>query len=62
MIHKPNCENNDKTTIRTSPDSHFYWKKHFHENPLYFSIYADFEAVFEKVDSCVRNKTTNIYI
>ena len=27
MLHKPKCENNDITTIRTSPESHFYWKK-----------------------------------
>ena len=25
-IHKPKCENNDITTIRTSPDSHFIGK------------------------------------
>ena len=46
--HKPNCENKDKATIRTSPDSHIYWKKHFHKTPLYFRIYADFEADNEK--------------
>ena len=33
-IHKAKCENNDKTTIRTSPDSHIHWKNHFHKNPL----------------------------
>ena len=43
-VHKPKCENNDITTIRTSDESHLYWKKPFHENPLYFRIYADFEA------------------
>ena len=33
-IHKPKRENNDITTIRTSPDSHLHWKNHFHKNPL----------------------------
>ena len=36
MLHEPKSENNDITTIITSPESHFYWKKHFHKNPLYF--------------------------
>ena len=36
-------------------------KKHFHKNPLYFRIYADFEADNEKYDSSIGNKTTNIY-
>ena len=60
-IHKPKCENNDITTIRTSSESHLHWKKHFHKNPLYFRIYADFEADNEKNDSSIGNKTTNIY-
>ena len=51
MLHKPKCENNNKTTIRTSPDSHLHWKKHFHKNPLYFRIYADFEVDNEKDNS-----------
>ena len=33
-LHKPKCEKNDITTIRTSVEYHFYWKKHFHMNPL----------------------------
>ena len=60
-IHKPKCENNDITTIRTSSDSHLHWKNHFHKNPLYFRIYADFEADNEKDNSIVGNKTTNIH-
>ena len=59
--HKPKCENNNITTITTSKESHLFWKKHFHKNPLYFRIYADFEADNEKDDSVVGNKTTNIY-
>ena len=61
MKHKPKCENNDITSIKTSNESHLHWKKHFHKNPLYFRIYADFEADNEKDDSVVGNKTTNIY-
>ena len=61
MKHKPKCENNDITSIKTSNESHLYWKKHFHKNPLYFRIYADFEADNEKDDTIVGNKTTNIY-
>ena len=60
--HKEECENNKElTTIKTSPDSHLYWKKHFHKNPLNFGIYADFEADNEKDNSSVGNKTTNIF-
>ena len=48
-LHKPKCENNDITTIRTLNESHLHWKKHFHKNPLHFRIYADFEADNEKI-------------
>ena len=61
MFRKPKCENNDITTIRTSSDSHLYWKNHFHKNLLCFRIYADFEADNEKDNSSVGNKTTKIY-
>ena len=60
-LHKPKCENNNITTIRTSNESHLHWKKHFHKNFLYFRIYADFEADNENDNSIVGNKTTNIY-
>ena len=59
--HKPKCENNDIITIKTSNASHLHWKIHFHKNPLYFWIYADFEADNEKDNSIIGNKTTNIY-
>ena len=59
--HKPKCENNDITSIKTSNESYLHWKKHFHKNPLYFRIYADFEADNEKDNSIIGNKTTNIY-
>ena len=60
-IHEPKCENNDITTIRTSSESHIYWKKHFHKNPLYFRVYADFEADNEIDNFSIGNKTTIIY-
>ena len=59
--HRPKCENNNITTIKTSNESHLQWRKHFHENSIYFRIYADFEADNEKDNSIVGNKTTNIY-
>ena len=59
--HKQKCENDNITTIKTSNESHLHWKNHFHKNPLYFRIYADFEAVNEKDNSSIGNKTTNIY-
>ena len=61
MLHKPKCENNDITTIRTSNESHLNWKNYFHKNPLYFRIYADFEDDNEKDNSFIGNKTTKIY-
>ena len=59
--HKEKCGDDNICTIRTSNESHLYWKKHFHKNPIYFRIYADFEADNEKGDSKIGNKTTNIY-
>ena len=61
MKHKEKCGDDNITVIKTSNESHLQWKKHFHKNPLYFWIYADFEADNEKDDSVVGNKTTNIY-
>ena len=59
--HKQKCRDDNITTIKTSNESHLFWKKHFHKNPLYFRIYADFEADNEKDNLCIGNKTTNIY-
>ena len=59
--HKQKCGDDNITTIKSSNESHLHWKKHFHKNPLYFRIYADFEADNEKDNSIVGNKTTNIY-
>ena len=59
--HKQKCAEDNITTIKTSPDSQLHWKRHFHKNPLYFRVYADFEADNEKDNSSIGNKTTNIY-
>ena len=61
-LHKPRCENTDITTIRNSRESHIFWKKkHFCKSPLYFRIYADFEADNENDNSSKGNETTKIY-
>ena len=59
--HKEKCGDDNITSIKTSNVSHLFWKKYFHKNPLYFRIYADFEADNEKDNSIVGNRTTNIY-
>ena len=46
--HKQKCGKDKITTIKTSNESQLHWKNHFHKNPLYFRIYADFEADNEK--------------
>ena len=61
LKHKPKCESNDNTTIRTSSESHLHWKKQFHKNPFYFRIYPDFESDNEIDNSSIGNKTTIIY-
>ena len=61
MLHKQNSGDENITTLRTSNESQVYWKKHFHKNPLYFRIYADFDADNEKDKPSISNKTTNIY-
>ena len=59
--HKQKCGDDNITTIKTSSESYLYWKKHFHKNPLYFRIYAVFEGDNENENTCIGNKTTNIY-
>ena len=59
--HKQKSGKYNITTIKTSNESHLHWKKHSHENPFYFRIYADFEADNEKDSSSIGNKATNIY-
>ena len=60
-IHKPKCEKSDIDTIRTSSEPHLQWKKVLHKNPLFFRIYAEFEADNEIDNSSIGNKTTKIY-
>ena len=59
--HKQKCGDDNITTMKTSNESHLHWKNHFHKNPLYFRIYADFEADNEKDNSNVGKRTTNVY-
>ena len=59
--HKQKCGEDNITTIKTSNGSHLHWKKHFHKNPLYFRIYAGFEADNEIDKSSIGKKTTNFY-
>ena len=60
-IHKPNCEINDITTIRTSSETYLHGKDLFHNNPISFVLYADFEADNEKDNSSIGNKTSKIF-
>ena len=57
--HKNLCSQNQ--ILKTSPNSHIYWKKYFQKNKLYFRIYADFEADNKKEYTNIGDKTTNIY-
>ena len=59
--HKQKRGDDNITTIKTSNESHLHWKNHFQKNPLYFRIYADFEADNEKDNSSIGTKTTKIY-
>ena len=54
--HKEKCGDDNICTIRTSNESHLFWKNQFHKNPLYFKIYADFEADNEIDNSNVGDK------
>ena len=59
-LSKLKCREDEKTTKRTSPESHIYWKKQFHKNPIYFRKSADFEAKNEIDNYSIGKKTTNI--
>ena len=61
LSYKPKCEIYDLTTIRTSSESHLRLKDHFHKNPLYFRVIADFRAGNEIDSSSIGIKTTDIY-
>ena len=61
ILQKPECENYDITTIRTSSESHILWEEHFHKNPICFRIYAVFEAANKYDNYSIGNKTTNVF-
>ena len=51
----------ESTTIGNSHDFHIFKKDHFQENPIFFRIIADLEAVNGIDNSNIGTKTTNIY-
>ena len=57
--HKNLCGQNQ--ILKTSPNSHIYWKKYYQKNKLYFRLYADFEADNKEENTSIGDKTTNIY-
>ena len=59
--HKQQCGEQDITSLRLRNESHLFWKKLFHKNPLFFRIYSDFEADNEIDNTYKGNKTTNFY-
>ena len=61
MLHEYKCGEDDITTLRTSPESHIYWKKRLHKNPSYSRIYADFGADMDIDNSSIGNKKTKIF-
>ena len=61
MKHKQKRGEDNMTTIKTSPETHLHWEKHFHKNPLYFESFADFEADNEIDNSSIGRKSINIY-
>ena len=56
--HKQRCDQQEITSVRTSNEPQLYWKKHFHKNPLYFTLYAGFAAYNEFDNSFLGNRTT----
>ena len=61
MKYKIRFNQQEITSIKTSDEFQLYWKKHFPKNPLFFRVYADFEADNETDNSNIGNETTNIY-
>ena len=59
--HKQQCNQKQITSDKTSCEFLLYWKNHFHKNPIYFRIYADFEVDNEKDNSSLGNKTKTFY-
>ena len=61
MKHKRTCEKQEIRAFKTSNESRLYWKKHFHDNPIYVRVYGEFGADNQIDKSSERNKTTNVY-
>ena len=61
LKHQQKCGEDNITTIKNSSEANLHWKSHFHKNPLYFRIYADFEGDNENYNSSIGNKTSNVY-
>ena len=49
MLHKPKCENNDISSIRTSSESHLHWKDHFHKNPFLLGYTQIWKLIMRKI-------------
>ena len=47
--HKEKCGEDNICTIRTSNESHLYWKKHFHKNPLYLGFMQISKLIMKKI-------------
>ena len=58
---KMKCEKQEVISIKTSNESHIYWRKYFHKIPLYFRIYSESTCDNQINYSNIRNKTPNIY-
>ena len=56
--HNLRCEQQGITSIKTSTESHLYWKKKIHQVEVYISSYADFEANIETNISNIGDKRT----
>ena len=59
MKHRERYAQQEIRINRNSNDIRLYWKKHFQKHPLYFRIYADFEAEIEIENTSIDNRTTN---
>ena len=60
--HRQKCGQQEITSNELSIELYIFWRNHFHKNPVYFKIIADFEAENEIEDGeVVGNKTLKIY-
>ena len=47
--HREKRGDDNICTIRTSNESHLFWKKYFHKNPLYFRIIANLKLIMKSM-------------